>query len=127
MKNALKGFLPLAAMLALVLVPGLAFANKGSVTIDAPDMAKKGEEVTVKLNVDHCCVSKMHYVNWVYLNINGKEVKKWTYTSKELPPSPKFTVEYKYTVAGDTELKAEANCNLHGSAGPAMKKIMVMK
>jgi desulfoferrodoxin (superoxide reductase-like protein) len=127
MKKMLKGMLALSALLAVVLLPGIALANKGSVTIDAPDTAKKGEEVTVKLNVEHCCVTKMHYVNWVYLQANGKEVKRWTYTSKELPPSPKFSLEYKYSVAGDTELKAEANCNLHGSAGPALKKIMTSK
>jgi len=119
MKNALKGFLILAALLAVVILPGMALADKGAVTIDAPAAAKKGEEVTIKLNVGHCCASKMHYVNWVYLQANGKEVKRWTYTSKDLPPSPKFSLEYKYKLTGDTDLKAEANCNLHGSAGPA--------
>jgi len=123
MKNALKGILALAALLAALLIPGMALANKGSVTIEAPDAAKKGEEVTVNLNVGHCCVNKMHYVNWVYLQANGKEVKRWTYTAKELPPSPKFSLEYKYKLTGDTDLKAEANCNLHGSSGPASAKI----
>ena len=124
MKNRRNGICGLIALLALT-IPGLALANKGSVTIDAPDTAQKGQEVTIKLNVSHCCVSGMHHVDWVYLQVNGAEMKRWTYTSNDLPPSNNFTLEYKYKVMGDTELKAEANCNLHGSAGPAVKTIKV--
>ena len=119
-KKTLLGFL---VMLAAFLAPFIALANKGSVKIEAPATAKKGEEVTIKLNVSHCCVTKMHYVNWAYLDINGAEKKKWAYSSKELPPAAEFSLSYKYKVEGDTKLKAEANCNIHGSSGPAMAEI----
>ena len=118
-----KTILELLLMLAALLAPVLALANKGSVTITAPATAKKGETAVVKLNVDHCCVNQLHYVDWVYLDVNGSEVKRWKYSSFNLPPSPKFTLEYKLKVEGDTKLKAEADCNIHGSAGPATAEI----
>ena len=40
-------------------------------------------------------------------------------------PRQSFTREIKYKVTGPVEIKAEANCNIHGSKGPATKTISV--
>ena len=40
-----------------------AFANKASVSIDAPESAMKGSEITIKLNVEHDGNSMFHYTN----------------------------------------------------------------
>jgi desulfoferrodoxin (superoxide reductase-like protein) len=57
--------------------------------------------------------------------VNGKEVERWEYSWRKLPPDAVFTKEIKYKVEGPIEIKAEANCNIHGSKGPAIKKIAV--
>jgi len=110
---------------AVLAVPLIALADKGSVMITAPNTAKKGEEITIEVMAMHCCNHAMHHINWVYLDINGKEVKRWEYSAKDLPPSNNFTVTYKYKVEGPTELKAEASCNLHGSAGPVTAAVQL--
>jgi hypothetical protein len=57
--------------------------------------------------------------------VNGKEIARWDYTMSNLPEGATFTKEIKYRIDGDIEIKAEASCNLHGSAGPAMAKVLV--
>jgi len=93
------------------------FANKTSVEIKTAAEAKKGAEITITINVKHSGNSGMHHTNWVYLKIDGKEVKRWEYDKKNLPPSNDFTIEYKFTPTGDFTLESEGNCNMHGSAG----------
>jgi desulfoferrodoxin (superoxide reductase-like protein) len=92
-------------------------ANKTSVEIKAPSEIKKGTEVTLVINVSHIGNSKGHHTDWVYLKINGEEVKRWQYDKTNLPPSGNFTLEFKYTVNKDLNIEAEGHCNLHGSAG----------
>lgn len=92
-------------------------ANKTSVEIKAPAEAKKGQEITITINVKHSANSGMHHTNWVYVKVDGKEVKRWDYDKKNLPPSNVFTLEYKFTPTADCTIEAEGNCNLHGSAG----------
>jgi len=121
--NRSSWLLGLLAMLIGFLAPALATADKASVAIEAPAITKLGEEVIIKVKVTHCCNSAVHYVNWVDLQANGKEVKKWKYSSRRRPPSADFEVSYKYKVEGDTALKAEANCIIHGSAGPGTAAI----
>jgi desulfoferrodoxin (superoxide reductase-like protein) len=55
--------------------------------------------------------------------VNGKEIARWDYTMGNRPEGATFTKEIKYKVEGDIEIKAEASCNLHGSAGPATVKV----
>lgn len=105
-------------------VPG-ALANKSAVTIAAPDAVAKGSEVTVKLSVAHSGNNRFHYTNWVYLKVNGKEVSRWEFTGSKRPENENFTREFKLTVNEPIELTAEANCNIHGSNGTAVKKIEV--
>ena len=102
-----------------------AFANKASVTIEAPESAAIGAEVTIKLTIIHSADNIFHHVDWAYVMINGKEVERWEYSWRKLPPDATFTKEIKYKVQGPTEIKAEANCNIHGSKGPALKTISV--
>jgi desulfoferrodoxin (superoxide reductase-like protein) len=100
-----------------------AYANKTSVEIKAPAEVKVGTEVTIVVNVMHSSNSKGHHTDWVYLKINGKEVKRWEYTKTSLPSANNFAVEFKYTVTEPLIIEAEGHCNLHGSAG--LKKITI--
>ena len=94
-----------------------AIANKTSVEIKAPAEVKAGTEVTIVINVAHKGNSKMHYTDWVYLKINGKEVQRWEYNKNKLPLTENFTIEYKLLVNEEINIEAEGHCNIHGSAG----------
>ena len=102
-----------------------AFADKGSVTIEAPESAAIGSEITIKITVTHSADNFIHHVDWAYIMVNGKEVERWKYKWNNLPPDAVFTKEIKYKVEGPIEIKAEANCNIHGSKGPAIKTIAI--
>jgi desulfoferrodoxin (superoxide reductase-like protein) len=98
-------------------------ANKTSVEIKAPAEVKKGNEVILVINVFHIGNSQAHHTDWVYLKINGKEVKRWQYDKDNLPPDGNFTVEFKTVVTKNLSIEAEGHCNLHGSAGIKSAKI----
>ena len=112
--------------LSLAFVP-TAFADKSAVTIEAPAEVLPGTTITIKLDVTHHGNSFMHHTNWVYLKINGKEIKRWEYGWTSLPESENFSVAYEYTVNEPIEITAEANCNIHGSQGPAKAMVNVKK
>jgi desulfoferrodoxin (superoxide reductase-like protein) len=100
-------------------------ANKTSVKVNVPSEVKNGSEITLTINVFHNGNSKMHHTEWVYLKINGVEVKRWQYDKNNLPPDGNFTVEYKYVITRDATIEVEGNCNLHGTTGPFKTTIKV--
>jgi desulfoferrodoxin (superoxide reductase-like protein) len=100
-----------------------ALADQSTVTIEAPDQAARGEEIVVKLNVTHSGNSFFHYTNWVHAKVNGKDTFLRDYSMTNRPPAANFSLEFKLVVNQPLEITAEANCNLHGSKGPASKKI----
>jgi desulfoferrodoxin (superoxide reductase-like protein) len=111
--------------LLTVLLVTTAFADKSSVTIDAPETVVKGTEITIKVTALHDANNFLHYTNWVYIMVNDKEVARWDYSWRRRPDNNKFTKEITYTVIEPVEVKAEANCNIHGSEGPQAVKIAV--
>jgi len=115
----------MVAVMALVigLSAGVSLADKSAVTIEAPDQAAKGTEVVVKLHVTHSANSFFHYTSWVQVKVNGKDTALWEYSMGNRPEGAIFTKEVKLMVNEPLEIVAEANCNMHGSAGPAKKKI----
>jgi desulfoferrodoxin (superoxide reductase-like protein) len=102
-----------------------AYANKAAVTIEAPESAANGDEITIKVKVIHSADNIFHHVDWAYIMVNGREVERWEYSWHTLPPDATFTKEIKYKVQGPIEIKAEAHCNIHGSKGPAFKTISI--
>lgn len=107
----------------LIMLPLCLVANRTSVTIVAPASADEGEEVTVKIEVSHRGNSARHHTDWVYLKINGEEVKRWEFSRTDLPEDSDFVLEYVFEITEDVELEAKGNCNLHGSTGEDTKKI----
>jgi desulfoferrodoxin (superoxide reductase-like protein) len=124
MKNRIIGMF-ITAMI-IMFSSAATFANKTSVTIDAPKTAKKGSEISITLNVNHMGNTSFHFTDWVVLKINSIEVKKWSYTSSSLPPSENFTLTFKFIVTEDLIIQAEGNCNMHGSAGWATANVKVV-
>jgi desulfoferrodoxin (superoxide reductase-like protein) len=110
------------ACLILVLC-SQALANKAAVTIQGPGEASRGSEVILRITVTHNDNTPLHYTDWVYVMVNGKEVARWTYSAFKRPESETFTKEVTVKATDSLEVKAEANCNLHGSGGPATFKI----
>ena len=109
-------------LLSTVLVAPV-FANKASISIDAPIAVSKGTVITIKLNVTHKGNNRFHHTNWVYVKVNGEEVQRWEFTRKNKPASENFTLTFTYKVVAPIEVIAESNCNRHGSQGPANLKI----
>ena len=111
--------------LLIVCLVSTASADKSSVKIDAPETAEKGAEITIKVTAFHDSNNMFHYTNWLYIMVNDKEVARWDYSWNKKPEDKKFTKEISYTVNEPLEVKAEANCNVHGSEGPQTVKIAV--
>jgi desulfoferrodoxin (superoxide reductase-like protein) len=119
----------------LVVLGGLAFltlllfsqaiANKSAVSIQGPTEAPRGSEVIIRVTVTHNDNNPLHYTEWVYVMVNGKEVARWAYTAFSRPEAATFTKELTYKASDNMEIKAEASCNVHGSAGPAISRISV--
>ena len=119
--------IPLAAFVLVMFLffPAPSSANKSSVTIEAPEKAEKGSEITIRVNVYHSGNNLFHYTDWVSVSVNGKEVKRWEFSSFKRPEEENFSREIQYRVNGPMEILAEANCNMHGSAGPKKKTVNV--
>lgn len=116
----------------ICLATSVALGNKTSVTVQAPEKAEKGTEITITINVMHSGNSRLHHTDWVYLKINGEEVKRWEYDKNNLPPGENFTLEYKYVIAEDASdndeliIEAKGNCNVHGSNGESTVTVKVL-
>jgi len=123
----------LLLLVVLFLSPHVASANQAGATIEAPESAAKGSEITIRVKVTHSANAMFHHVEWVYVMVNGNEIARWSYSAFDLPkPDGKlssiplvFTKEIKYTVNNRSEIKAEASCNIHGSTGPATALVSV--
>ena len=107
-----------AAFCFILLLSTGASANKSSVKLEAPSEAKKGETVTIVVNISHNGNSYFHYTNWVSVKANGKEIQRWEFAKSSRPEGENFRKEIPYTVNETVEIEAEANCNIHGSNGP---------
>jgi desulfoferrodoxin (superoxide reductase-like protein) len=119
--------LTLAVILLVCLIAAPAFANKSSVAIDAPDKSAKGSIIKIKITVTHSGNNFIHHTDWAYVKVNGKEVGRWEFSSGNLPEGEVFSREVNYTAEGDgpITIEAEADCNIHGSAGKVEKKIEI--
>jgi desulfoferrodoxin (superoxide reductase-like protein) len=102
-----------------------AFANKSSTAIEAPPNALKGSEVTLRVTVTHRGNNFLHYTNWLRVIANQQEIARWDFSSGRRPEAAVFTREVKINALEDLEVTAEANCNIHGSAGPVTVNIPV--
>ncbi len=121
-----KTLCPGISLLAILLVlAGSALANKPATSIEGPTSVAKGTEVILRITVTHNANSPSHYVEWLKVTANKKEIVRWDYTRDKRPEAAEFTQEIKFKVMEDTEVVAEASCNIHGSRGPAMHKITV--
>lgn len=117
------GILFVAAGIAIFIsVP--AWANKAETIIEAPLSADKGSEITIKVTVIHSANSYFHHTEWLWVQVNGKEIAKWEYSGGNRPEGATFTKEIKVKVDGDLEIKGKASCNIHGSANVATAKVM---
>jgi desulfoferrodoxin (superoxide reductase-like protein) len=120
----LIGILVVAVGIAIFMsVP--AWANKAETKIEAQESADKGSEITIKVTVTHSANSYFHYTEWLWVQVNGKEIAKWEYRGSNRPEDATFTKEIKFKVDGDLDIKGKASCNIHGSANDATVKVTV--
>jgi desulfoferrodoxin (superoxide reductase-like protein) len=123
-RNIKKLILLSVAFLLIFFPSGNAWANKAESRIEVPEAAPKGQEITIRVTVTHNANNFFHHVEWVWVQVNGKEIARWDYTASNKPEGETFTKEIKYKVEGDLEIKAKASCNMHGSAGEAVVKVL---
>jgi desulfoferrodoxin (superoxide reductase-like protein) len=117
------GLLFIPIFMVILTFAGTAFADKASVSIEAPADVTKGSEITIRLTVTHSANSYFHHVVWVKVWVNNQELTRWDYSASKIPEDTTFTKEIKYKVDENVEIKAEASCNIHGSKGPATWKV----
>jgi desulfoferrodoxin (superoxide reductase-like protein) len=118
----LIGILSVALVIAIfVNVP--AWANKAETKIEVPESAGIGSEITIKVTVIHSANNYFHHTEWLWVQVNGKEIAKWEYSGSNLPEGATFTKEIKFKVDGDLDIKGKASCNIHGSANDAAAKV----
>lgn len=125
MKGNNTALLIISFFLMSLLFTDVAFANQASVTIEAPESAVKGSEITIKVTAIHNANNIFHHIEWLSVMISGKEIARWDYTFRNLPDGEKFTKEIKYTVNDLFVIKAEASCNWHGSKGPSTAQVSI--
>jgi desulfoferrodoxin (superoxide reductase-like protein) len=106
-------------------IPGTVCADKTSVSISAPASAAPGSEITIRVTATHSANNFLHYTDWLYVMINGKEVERWNFSWGNKPESNVFTREIKFVVNETLELKAEGHCNMHGSKGVATANVAI--
>ena len=102
-----------------------AWANKAAVSIEVPKTAAKGSEIVIRVTVTHSSNSFFHHTEWLWVKVNGKEIRRWEYSGSNLPEGATFTKEIPWKVEGDTEVQAKASCNLHGSQGEGTATVKV--
>lgn len=107
----------------LLVLRGTAWANKAETKIEAPLSAPQGSEITIRVTVIHSANNFFHHVEWLWVQMNGREINRWEYSATSLPEGATFTKEIKYVVEGDLEIKGKASCNLHGSANESVVKV----
>jgi len=112
-------------MVFFLLNAPVVWADKSSVEIDAPNQVAKGSEVVITLKVTHSANSFFHYTDWVVVKANGEEIARWEYSAMDKPENETFTKEVTVTADKDLQIEAQANCNLHGSAGVSKRIVFV--
>jgi len=112
-------------MVFFLLNAPVVWADKSSVEIDAPNQVAKGSEVVITLKVTHSANSFFHYTEWAAVKANGEEIARWEYSAMDKPDGETFTKEVTVTADKDLKIEAQANCNLHGSAGVSKRIVFV--
>jgi len=105
---------------------GTAWANKAESRLEVPESAAAGSEAVIRLTVIHSANSFFHHVEWAWIQVNGKEVARWDFSSSNLPESETFSRTTKVKTEGNMEIKAKASCNLHGSANEAVATVKML-
>ena len=121
-----RGFTCLFALtLVLLAFTGAARADKSAVTLDVPASAAPGATVTVTVHVIHEGNNYFHFTDWVFLRAGDLEIARWTFTPENRPENETFSRQVDFTVTDTLVFSAQANCNVHGSAGPASSTVRV--
>ena len=113
----------LASAGVLLLAAGAAEANKSSAAIETPVPVGASGKAVLKITVSHSGNNFLHHTDWVRVRVDGREIARWDFSWRNLPESAVFTREVTVDAVGAISVEAEADCNIHGSKGPA--KIML--
>jgi desulfoferrodoxin (superoxide reductase-like protein) len=127
MKPSKAGLFLLTFILAGLVPASITLANQPTVTIEAPSDVSKGSEIKILIIVHHSANNPFHHVQWVQVSANSRVILWKEYSFFHLPEDSTFRIELKYKITEDTEIRAEASCNFHGSRGPTFRRVAVRK
>jgi desulfoferrodoxin (superoxide reductase-like protein) len=117
-------FLSCAGTLVLLLFSRkFSWANKAGAKIELPAGAGKGKEFLIRVTVIHNANNFFHHIEWLWVKFDDQEIARWEFNSSNRPEGETFTREIKYRAEREGEIRAKANCNLHGSLGEAVVRI----
>jgi desulfoferrodoxin (superoxide reductase-like protein) len=118
-RNIRTALLCLVTAGAVLLAAAAAEANKSSAAIGTPVSVGAGGKPVLKITVSHSGNNFLHHTDWVRVRADGKEIARWDFSWRNLPEGEVFTREVTVDAAGAMAVEAEADCNIHGSKGPA--------
>lgn len=107
-----------------MLAAGPAQANKSSVAIEQSAQIDKDGKTVLKCTVSHSGNNFLHHTDWLSVSADGKEIARWDFSWKNKPESEVFTREVTVDAKLPVSIEAAANCNIHGSKGPAKMTVV---
>lgn len=85
--------------------------------ISAPEAVAAGESFNVTVQVGRIphVMEQKHYIEWIELYLNGKQIGRAELSPKDEKAEAVFKVEAEKTLAGtEGKLRALEHCNVHG-------------
>lgn len=115
-----------AVLLGLLLMAATpAAADESAVRLDLPTDAAEGTQITITVRVFHNGNDFFHFTDWVLLQADGKEIARWPFSADQRPEAENFSRTLTYRLLRPTTFTAQANCNIHGSAGPVSSGVRI--
>lgn len=116
--------IPVLLLILLLSTTGIALANRPDISIDAQDSSKPGENVPVKVEVEHQGTGTGHYVDSIRLYDGDRLLEEWAYGPDSYVKDRQWSVTYTGSFDRDANLRAVAHCTIHGD-GTATRGITV--
>jgi hypothetical protein len=87
-----------------------------TIQISAPESAAVGDEITIKITVNHKNSDANNHIKYVWLYENYRTAETWTYGTNEAMHEDHFTLTYTTVITEDTTFFAYMKSTLHGSS-----------
>lgn len=111
------------ALLAFVLIAGLACANLPVVSLEVPSEVNAGESFTAVVEVNHLNPGAGHFIDSIKILAGEQVIAEKTFTQPQR--SAIFTETIDVSLMRNATLHAEAHCTTHGSGSSSPVNVAV--